>query len=298
MNTTETKPTGELSRLSDDLAAAVATAAPYVVRIDDGTRLTASGVSLGGGYFAGASHAVESDEPTVVTADGSRHAATLIGRDEHTDIAVLKVAADIPAAPTITGTPRPGELALAVARPGEMGLTATFGVVSQVQETETNGVPEYIVTTDAAIYPGFSGGVLVNTRGEMIGLLNRMYGRGAGVALGVPLVLRVAEGLKTHGTRRPGYLGVRTQLVALPDALRMTNNMTQSRGLLLVSVAPGSTAEAAGLFLGDTLLSVNDAPVEDVDALREHLIAGDTITLQVLRGGAISTVTAAVAASE
>lgn len=298
MTENNTAPTGDLTRLSDDLATAAAVIAPFVVRLDDGTRLTAGGVSLGGGFIAGASHAVESDEVAVITADGVRHAATVVGRDEPTDIALLKVDADLPAAPVVTETPRVGQLALAVARPGEAGLTATLGVVSRVQETQTGDVPEYIVSTDAGIYPGFSGGALVSTRGEMIGLLNRMYGRGMGVALGVPLVRRVAEELKTHGSRRPGYLGIRTQLVALPDAVRTALGSPQTGGLLIVSVAPGSAAETAGLFLGDTLLAVNGAAVEDVDTLRAHLIAGDPITLQVLRGGAVSEITATVAASE
>ncbi len=294
MTDTNTQPTANLSSLSDDLASATALIAPFVVRLDDGTRLTASGVSLGGGFVAGASHAVESDEVTVVTGDGTRHVASVVGRDEATDIALLKVESDLPAAPVIAETPRLGELALAVARPGDAGLTVTLGVVSQVRETQTAGTDEYIVTTDAGVYPGFSGGALTNARGEMIGLLNRMYGRGAGVALGVPLVLRVAAELKAHGSRRPGYLGIRTQAVVLPQSAQTG----QVNGLLLVSVAPGSAAESAGLFLGDTILSVNGVAVEEVDALRQHLIAGDTITLTILRGGAVSEITATVAASE
>lgn len=290
--------TGLLARLSHELADATATIAPFLVRVDDGTRFTATGVSIGGGYIVGASHAVESDDVSVITADGTRHAATLVGRDGDTDIALLKVDGDLPAAPTVSGTPRTGEIALAVARPGEMGLTATLGLVSQVQETETDGNAEYIVSTDAALYPGFSGGALVTAGGAMIGLLNRLYGRGAGVALGVPLVLRVAEHLKAHGTKRPGYLGVRTQLVALPDILRTSQNIPQTRGLLVVSVQPGSAAETAGLFLGDTLLAINGNPIEDVDALRHHLVAGETITITALRGGTIATVTATVAGAE
>ncbi len=297
-----TQPTGtdagDLARFSGQLADAAARIAPFVTRIDDGTRLTASGVSIGGGYIVGASHAVESDDVSVITADGTRHAAKLIGRDNDSDIVLLKVEADLPAAPAASGTPRPGELVLALGRPGESGLTVTLGVVSQVQETETDGNAEYILTTDAALYPGFSGGALVDTQGAMVGLLNRLFGRGAGVALGVPLVTRVAEYLKAHGTKRPGYLGVRTQLVALPEALRTAQSLTQTRGLLVMSVQPGSSAEAAALFLGDTLVAVNGNPVEDVDALRHHLIAGEMITITVLRGGALSTVSAAVAATE
>lgn len=105
------------SAQSAQLADAAERIAPFLVRVDDGTRLSATGVSLGGGYFASASHAVESDDAVIVTPDGVRHGATLAGRDEATDIALLKIAADTPVAPLFAGTPRVGELALAVARP-------------------------------------------------------------------------------------------------------------------------------------------------------------------------------------
>lgn len=288
-----------LAKLSEGLATATATIATSVVRVDDNTRLTASGVSLGGGYIVAASHAVEQDdELSVVAHDGTRYAAKLVGRDTDTDLVVLKIDGDIPAATAVTTPPRVGEIVVAVARPGEFGLTATLGLVSHVQETETEGTPEYIVSTDATLYPGFSGGALVNVNGEIIGLLNRLYGRGAGVALGIPLVTRVAEYLKAHGSKRPGYLGVRSQLVPLPDTIRTAQNIAQNHGLLVVSVQPGSAADTAGLLLGDTLLSVNDSPVEDVDTLRHHLIAGQTITIGILRGGAVNTVTATVAGAE
>jgi len=291
--------TGFLARLSEELATATATIATTVVRVDDTTRLTASGVSLGDGYIVAASHAVErDDELSIVTADGTRHAVVLVGRDRDTDIALLKADVELPAAPLVTAAPRVGEIAVAVARPGEMGLTATLGLVSQIQETETEGNAEFIVSTDATLFPGFSGGALINASGAMIGLLNRLYGHGAGVALGASLVVRVVERLKVKGTTRPGYLGVRTQLVPLQDSTRTAQSIEQLHGLLIVSVQPGSAAEAAGLLIGDTLLSVDNHAIEDVDALRHHLIAGETITIGILRGGAVATVTATVAGTE
>jgi len=230
----------------------------------------------------------------VVTADGGRHTAELVGRDPDTDLAVLKVEAiGLPAlAVADGGTPAVGTLALAVARPGEYGLTATLGLVSNVQETETDGAPEYVLSTDAVLYPGFSGGALVNTRGEMLGLLNRLYGRGMGVAVGAPLVSRVVGQIKAHGNVKRGYLGVRTQLVALPEALRASLNVAQSHALLVLSVETGSPAEKAGLLLGDTLLEVNGKAVEDVGELKRHLLAGKSVAVTISRGGARQEMTA------
>jgi Trypsin-like serine proteases, typically periplasmic, contain C-terminal PDZ domain len=280
---------GFLARLSDELAAAVALVAPSVVRVDDGSRLTATGVVWeADGVIVTTSHGTERDEELfVVTRDGARHAAQLLGRDLETDLAVLQVAAAglTPVPRASAEDVRVGQLAVAVGEPGEGGLTATLGLVSSRQDTETAGQPEYILTTDAVLYPGFSGGPLVGADGRMLGLLNRLYGRGIGVALGVPLVARVAEAIRKHGTLRRGYLGVRTQLVNLPDGLRVTHGLAQSRGLLVVQVEPGSPAEAGGLMLGDTLLSLNNKAVEDVDALRGHLIAGQPVAVGLVRGG-------------
>jgi S1-C subfamily serine protease len=279
-----------LAAFSAELSAAAGKAAASVVRVDDGSRLTASGVVWeADGMIVTTSHGVERDEELgVVTADGARHAATLLGRDPDTDIAVLKVeATGLTPIARVSAAPEIGALALAVTRPGDAGLTATLGVVSGRQDTETDGAAEYIVTTDAVLYPGASGGALVNVSGEFVGLLNRMYGgRGAGVALGVPLVARVAEQIKATGGVKRGYLGVRTQLVELPESLRGSLNVAQRYALLVLAVEPGSPAEKAGLVLGDTVLEVNGKAVEDVGELKRHLLAGKPVAVTIARGGA------------
>ncbi len=293
----------DFAAVSKSTAAVVQNVAASLVRVDDGSRLTATGVLWReDGVIVTTSHGVEQDENlSVVLAAGSRHEAQLVGRDGDTDIAVLRIKATgltaIDQAGSQTGPPV-GSLALAVARPGDLGLAATLGLVSSRVDTETSGSAEYIVSTDAVLYPGFSGGVLVGADGVLIGLLNRIYGRGMGVALGTPLVERVATTLLAHGRVPRGYLGVRTQLVALPDSLRTAQSIEQTRGLLVAQVEPGSPAEKGGLLLGDTLLAVNGQTVQDVGDLRQHLYADQAVTLRILRGGTVQELSATVGADK
>lgn len=290
----------ELTAFSAALADVVAAVAPAVVRVDDGTRLTATGLVWESGVVVTTSHGTErDDELFVVTHEGTRLSAQLIGRDPESDIAVLRVDAALdPIARTKDAVePRLGQLALALGRPGDYGLTATLGILASVQSTQTQGTPEYIVTTDADLYPGVSGGALLAADGSLIGLLNRYFGRGLGVALGTPLVARVVAALLAHGRVPRGHLGVRMQQVALPDTLRVTHSLAQEYGLLVVHVEPGSAADQAGVLLGDTLVTLDGAPLDDVSGLRDRLAAGRAFTLEVLRGGQRTTIVGTAGAS-
>lgn len=288
-----TELSGTLDQLSQGLADAVAAVGPSVVRVDDGSMLTASGIIWNvEGIIVTASHAVErDDELSIVLSDGTRHAATLAGRDADTDIAVLKVEG----ASNLTAIPRQeddaqvrvGNIVVAVGTPGEAGLIATLGLISRKQETETAGYPEYILNTDAVLYPGISGGPLVDATGKMVGLIDRLFGRGMGVALGTPMVSRVVTTLLQHGKVPRGYLGIRTQLVNLPDSLRAALAIAQERGLLISNIEAGSSADTDGVLLGDTLLKIDNESIEDVGDLRRHLYAGKAITLTLLRAGQV-----------
>ena len=280
-----------LIAFSAGLAAVVEGVAPAVVRVDDGTRLTATGLIWdAGGVIVTTSHGTERDEDLAVElADGSRHTATLVGRDPDTDLAVLRIeATGLPTvAPVGEMVSKVGQLVLAVARPGGLGLQATLGVVSAYQDIQTNAGTGFLAHTDAAMYPGFSGGALVAMDGRVIGILNRAAGRGPGVTIGSPLVAQVAEALLAEGRVRRGYLGIRTQFVALPDSIRAVLPLPQEAGLLLSHVENGSPAEQGGLMIGDILLAINEKTLEDVENLRGYLPAGQTVTIRVLRGGAV-----------
>ena len=297
--------TNPLTTLSQSLADAVQHAAPSLVRVDDGTRLTATGVVWSAdGLVVTTSHGTETDDGLFVeTHDGTRLPATLVGRDGESDIALLRVTGGhlTPLTPAGDADARVGALALALGRPGEAGLQATLGIVSARMDAQSGGQPEFVLHTDAALYPGFSGGALLSADGGMLGLLNLGMGRGAGVALGAGLVAHVVDALLSGGAARRGYLGVSAQSVALPDALRQKLNIEHPHALLLVSVGAGSPAEIAGLYVGDIVLAVNENALSDADALRRFLRtlkAGETVTLTLVRGGALATVSAVLGAHE
>jgi S1-C subfamily serine protease len=297
--------TGVLASLSSELAAVVEAVGPSVVRVDDGSRLTASGIIwTADGLIVTTSHGVERDENVVVErADGTRHPAALVGRDADSDLAVLRVqASGLPAVQRADAAEvRVGALALALGRPGSSGLQATMGIISARTETERDQQIGYVLHTDAVLYPGFSGGALATMSGHVAGMTNLAFGRGKGVAVGTTIVGQVADALLAHGRIARGYLGIRTQSVALPEALHNVLSTPQERALLIIQVESNTPAEQAGLLLGDTLLRVNDRPVHQGDELRRYLRSlqvGQTISLQILRGGELRDVSVTVGPGE
>src|SRR5437660_469133 len=108
-----------------------------------------------------------------------------------------------------------GHPVLALGRPGSARPQATLGNIRPRLEAERSGQLGYILHTDAVLYPGFPGGALVNTSGQVVGLTNLVFGRGKGVAIGLPVAGQVAEALLAHGAVPRGYLGIQTQLVTL-----------------------------------------------------------------------------------
>ena len=296
---------GLLRSLSSELAGVVARVSPCVVRVDDGSRLTATGIIWSAdGLIVTTSHGVERDENVaIVRADGSRLPVTLVGRDPDSDLALLRVnATGLPAVQAADAeAAQVGHLVLALARPGNAGLQATLGIISARQDSQNDGQDEYLLHTDALLYPGFSGGPLVDVGGQVVGVINLLFGRGKGIALGVPIVAHTVETLLAHGRVQRGYLGVRTQLVALPASLKSALGREQERALLILQAEAGGPAEQGGLLMGDTLLALNGRPVEDVEALRQQLRslrAGQAVALSVARGGEARELTVTLGAEE
>jgi serine protease DegQ len=284
---------GNLNNL--DTSQAVQQAANSLVRVEDGSRLTATGIIWEPGVIVTTSHGTESDEGlTIQHSNGATQAVTLLGRDDETDIAVLRITGEvlpdfnIPMPRATEESIRVGSLGIAVALPGNKGLHATLGLVSARQAAQTADAAEVILRTDALLLPGFSGGALVNLAGEMIGMVNCLYGRGLGVAIGTRLIQRVVETLTTHGKIPHGYLGVRLQSVSL-DSVTLPEGRKQGSGLLLIQVDAGSPAATAGLLLGDTLLNIGDVNLESTTDIRRHLYAGQETHFTVLRGGQVMT---------
>ncbi len=283
-----------LSVFSDSLADAVERAGRSIVRVDARRRQSASGVIWSAdGLVLTADHVLERDEDlTVRLADGRSAGARIVGRDTGTDLALLKADANGSTPIQQGGTPRIGALALLVARPDGQ-LATSIGVVSALggpARTMRGGRLEGFIRTDATFYPGFSGGPLVDTSGRMIGLATSYFGQGQGSGLVIPLetARRVTTALQSHGRVRRGFLGLSSQPVALPEALRGRLGTQQESGLLVVGVEPGGPSEQAGLMIGDVLVALGGQPVRNTDDLRDLLgpeRVGQATPARVIRGG-------------
>jgi len=291
--------TTALSSFSDQLADAVATASRSIVTVAARARQSASGVLWraedGQVVILTADHVVErEDDINVTLPDGRPAKAQLVGRDPSTDLAVLRLAGTEPgegAAPIAVGEGlRVGHLALAIGRPTEGGPRVSFGVVSSIegpQRSWQGGEIESVIFADVTLYPGFSGGPLVDLTGKLVGLNSSRLTRQS-AAIPVVTLRRVVNTLVTHGRVRRGYLGVGAQQVPLPAALAQKAGVTHDAALLVVTVEPESPAEKAGLLLGDLILSLDGQAISSVEALRGSLTSdrlGKALTIKILRGG-------------
>ncbi|HLZ72181.1 MAG TPA: trypsin-like peptidase domain-containing protein [Dehalococcoidia bacterium] len=285
------EPGNTLSAFSDALAAAVERAAAGIVSVHARRRQPASGVAFTGGVIVTADHVIEQEEEIGIgLPDGKRVAAKLVGRDAGTDLAVLRPDGTAPAPLALGGAARPGTIVLAVGRPGAGGPVVSLGVVSSVSgpaRTWRGGQLEGVIRTDATMYPGFSGGPLIDASGAMLGLNTTGLSRGGGLTLSVATVQRVVGQLVQHGKVRRGFLGISSQPLRLPDALAGKLE-GQSNGLLIVGTEAGGPAEKGGLLVGDILVGLAGAAVKDTDDLQAQLGGeriGQSLPLKVLRGG-------------
>ena len=281
-----------LQGLSDDLAAAVEKAGQSIVSVEGRRRQSASGIVWSAdGLIVTAHHVIERDENiTIGLPNGQTVAATLVGRDPTTDVAVLKATASglTPAEWLDMSAVKVGHLVLALGRP-EGDMQATLGVISALGDewrTHAGGRIDRYVQTDVVMYPGFSGGPLVSAGGALIGMNSSALSRGVSLTLPAATIKRVADTLATHGRVKRGFLGVSAQPVRLPA--NIADSSSQETGLMLVAVEPNSPADKGGLLLGDVIISMGGQPVRHMDDLMS-LLSGDrvgtAVPVRAVRGG-------------
>jgi S1-C subfamily serine protease len=278
-----------LKDLSNDIAALVEKASKSVVRVDARRGRAGTGIVWDTGLVLTANHVVEQEEDIQVVADDKTTKATLVGRDPATDLALLKVEGlSAPAMPRgKVDELRPGQIVLAIGRPGS--LKATFGTISAVSSSWRGwrgSEIEHLIQTNAPLYPGFSGGPLVDVDGRAIGMNSWVFGRGDGRAIAMDVAERVIASLKADGRIRRPYLGIGTQEVALPEPVKA--KAKQDSGLLIVAVEPQSPADKAGLMQGDTLVALNGTTTSSLEDLYTGLRkakVGATQTVRVVRAG-------------
>ncbi len=283
-----------LQQISAAMVSTVATAGQGVVRVNARRRLPATGIvwaqEQGNTIIVSANHVVERDEEiTILTPDNRELAAELVGRDPESDLVVLRVAdaALQPAARTPEDAVQVGAVVLALGY--AQGLSATLGIISAVNgpwEGRRRRRFAQLISSDAPLLPGFSGGPLVDSAGRIVGLVSSHLGHGMTLAIPHQEIERVVAMLGKDGKIRRGYLGVGVQPVALPAAANA--NQGQERGLLVVAVEDGGPAAHSGLIIGDILVSLAGQSLQSLEDLRAAIAAapiGQAVATQLLRGG-------------
>ncbi len=281
--------------LSNNLADAVERAGSSTVAVHARQRHPASGVLWRPGVIVATDHTVERDDDITVTLpDGKSVSATLAGRDPSTDIAILKVdSVHLPvAAVGDAAALKVGHMALVVGRFGEGGLGTSLGVVSALGgpwNTWRGGQVDQFIRADVTLYPGFSGGPLVNAAGEIVGINTSGLSRNMGLTIPAATVNRVVDQLLSKGHIARGYLGVGLQPVRLPDSLKQAVGVSNETGVIVISIESGGPAEKAGLFIGDILITLDGMATTDTDAVQALLgpeRIGAALAAKVARGGA------------
>src|SRR3954464_802489 len=291
-----------LDAYSSAVVHAVETVGPAVVKIDAGKGGGSGVLFTPDGLILTNSHVVEAAAAlTVVMTDGRSAQADLIGKDADTDLAVIRI--DGSALPFATlgdsrGV-RVGQIAIAIGNPYGFHHSVTAGVVSALGRSlraKSGRLMDDIVQTDAALNPGNSGGPLVTTRGEVIGVNTAtiMPAQGLCFAIASNTARFVASRLIRDGRIRRSYIGLAGQTVPIPRAVARENQLAVTSGVFIVSVEPNLPAAIAGLKDGDVLLAFAGTAVTGVDELHRLLTEeriGEPTPLTFLRSARKRTIT-------
>lgn len=260
--------------------------------------------SLGSGVIVGEdgvivtnNHVIaDADEYLVVLSDRREYPAELILADERTDLAVLRIDTEGEPLPALnyadTRGVEVGDLVLALGNPFGVGQTVTTGIISATARTDV-GISDYafFLQTDAAVNPGNSGGALVNTRGDLVGVNTAIFSRsggsnGIGFAIPAEMVKRVVDAAVNEGMIVRPWLGLKGQSVSFDIA--KAQGLERPLGVIITEVYDDGPADKAGLRRGDLVLTIDDREVFDERGLK-FLAAtkspGERVTLNVLRGG-------------
>jgi S1-C subfamily serine protease len=274
-----------LDAYSQAVIGAAEKVSPSVVNIEVSTADRRRGGSGSGfvftpdGFLLTNSHVVHSASKIEVTLlDGRRGEAQLIGDDPETDLAVLRINAPnlMSVAFGDSNKIRVGQLAIAIGNPYGFQYSVTAGVVSALGRSLRSGTGRLIdnvIQTDAALNPGNSGGPLVNSRGEVIGVNTAVILPAQGICLATAINTAkfVAGQLIKEGRVRRSYIGVAGQAVSLHRRLVRYHNLAVETGILVVSAEPGGPSSKAGVQEGDVIVAYDDLPIASIDDLHRLL---------------------------
>jgi S1-C subfamily serine protease len=286
-----------LDAYSRAVTGAAARITPSVVNIDVHAQQRGSGSGFfftPDGFILTNSHVVSgATSIDVTTSEGVRYSATVCGDDPHSDLAVLRVSAPKQVAAKLadSGAIRAGQLAIAVGNPYGFQCTVTAGVISALGRTmraKSGRLIDNVIQTDAALNPGNSGGPLVNSRGEVIGVNTAVILPAQGICFAIAMntATFIAARLIRDGRISRSYIGVAGQNVPLHRRIVRYYDLPREHGVLVMSIEKGSPAERAGLREGDLIIAYGEKAISGVDDLHRILTEneiGEPSDLSVIR---------------
>ncbi|PYR97410.1 MAG: serine protease [Acidobacteria bacterium] len=289
-----------LDAYSEAVIAASERVSPSVVNIEVRQQGRQGGSGSGfvftpDGFVLTNSHVVHAANKIEVTLpDGERYEADKIGEDPDTDLAVVRITApnSVPATLGDSQSTRVGQLVIAIGNPYGFQATVTSGVVSALGRSlrsQSGRLIDNVIQTDAALNPGNSGGPLVTSNGEVIGVNTAVIRPAQGIcfAIAINTAKFVAGRLIKDGRIQRGFIGVAGQNVPLHRMLVRGHHLPVSSGVFVAGIEPDSPAARAGLREGDLIVGFNDQPIPDIDALHRALTDYESrarANLTVLRG--------------
>ena len=286
-----------LDAYSRAVIAAVEAVGPAVVKISSGKSEGSGAIFTPDGLILTNAHVVAGrDRTRVVMTDGNEFDADVVGRDAHSDLAVVRVSAAAPLPWAKFGdsrTVRVGQVAIAIGNPYGFDHSVTSGVISALGRSlraQSGRLMDDVIQTDAALNPGNSGGPLVTTQGEVIGINTATIRPAQGLCFAIAsnTARIVAARLIRDGRIRRSYLGLGGQSVPIPRRVARANALAVSSGVFVTSVEAGSPAAGAGICDGDVIVGAAGTPVRGVDDLHALLTEeriGTTMALALLRSG-------------
>jgi S1-C subfamily serine protease len=292
---------------------------PAVVRLDvkakegrsgggtgSGVIVAPDGLVLTNSHVINGQHAKAGSPPgqrqvTVTTIDGRSLTARLVGDDPDTDLALVRIDAPVTLPAAALGNSRllkRGQLVIAIGNPLGFESTVTTGVVSALGRSlraQSGRLIDDVIQTDAALNPGNSGGPLVSSRGEVVGINTAVILGAQGICFAVAANTAnfVLGELVRHGRVRRAYIGIAAQQIAIPRRLRHAAGLKQESAILAASVEADSPADRAGIRARDIILGLDGLPVTGGDDLIRMLAAdriGRTVEVEILRNGGLEKV--------
>jgi len=281
-------------QLSKEISEKVATAGESIVAVDGRSGHTSSGIIWRADYVFTASHTIRGEGGIeVLPASGKSVGARLVGRAHASDIAVLKIEVPLQNKPADLGDPSSlavGALVAAIGRTRRGNIVASSGILSGLMGEWRSGRAriDQFIRPDITLYPGFSGGALIDGSGKILGMTTSGLLQRRPLAIPASTLRRVGEELITKGHSASPYVGLVMQPVSIPEKVQKTSGAAAATGLLILHVEASSPADAAGVLLGDILVSLDGQSFEAVEDLHDVLLRrgiNQKVPAVLIRGG-------------